>query len=241
MRVKPGVSTSSSLGRWALTASFADLFDPSLGDEDLRDRVEQWRDAHMSPTSRLRALRAHERDQAEHAVTVTLPGGVQRILEPGESSRILQGVLEQWAPARLGEPVVLSISEPGDKVYTADATLLRRLGISINVSTLLPDALLVDLGEDPATFWIVEAVASDGPIDEDRKRSLLRWARDQRIPENACRFLTAFSSRHSPAAKRRLKDLAAGTYAWYSDEPTRELAWYELDDSDDVRATDPGP
>jgi hypothetical protein len=67
-------------------------------------------------------------------------------------------------------------------------------------------------------------------LDEDRKRALLRSAMSQRIPERDCRFLTAFGSRNSGPARRRLKDLTVGTYAWYADEPTRELAWYELDD-----------
>ena len=39
---------------------------------------------------------------------------------------------------------------------------------------------------------------------------------------------SAFIPRADGAAKRRLKDLAAGTFAWYADEPEHELAWYEL-------------
>jgi hypothetical protein len=106
--------------------------------------------------------------------------------------------------------------------------VLRRLAVVIDTSTLLPDAVLVDIGVDPPTFWIVEVVASDGPIDEDRKRALLHWAVSQRIPEEHCRFLTAFGSRNSGPARRRLKDLAVGTYAWYADEPAYELAWYQV-------------
>jgi len=234
LRVRPGVKTSSSQPRWALTASFADLFDPALSDDEVWAEIDRWRDTHMSPGARLRALIAHQRDQQAHFVPVTLPNSQQRLLEPGEASVILKGVIENWAAARLSDPVVLTISEPGDKVYTADAQLLLRLGITINPSTLLPDALLVDIATDPPTFWVVEAVASDGPIDEDRRRALLRWARDQRIPEASCRFLTAFVSRNSGPARRRLKDLAVNTYAWYVDEPGRELAWYELGaDGDD--------
>lgn len=229
LRPRPGIKTSSGRPRWALTASFADLFDPALVDDDLVQSIDRWRGDHMSPSGRMKAVTAQQRGDQAHVVRVELPGGGRRDLEPGEASFILKGVIEQWAPVRLADPVVLTISEPGDKVYTADAAILRRLRIAINVSTLLPDALLVDVGTTPATFWIVEAVATDGPIDEDRRRSLLSWARDQRIPEQDCRFLTAFGSRNSGPAKRRLKDLAVGTYAWYADEPTRELAWYELD------------
>jgi len=129
---------------------------------------------------------------------------------------------------RLKKPVVLTISEPGDKVYLADSAMLAAVGITLNVSTLLPDALIVHVGTTPPAFWIVEAVATDGPIDEDRRQAFLRWAKDQHIPPGSCRFLSAFRSRNSDSARRRLKDLAVGTYAWYEDEPGHELAWYEI-------------
>jgi BsuBI/PstI restriction endonuclease domain/BsuBI/PstI restriction endonuclease HTH domain len=228
MRLKPGVKTTSSAGRWALTDAFADLFDPALSGDDLDAAVDAYRGTHMSPGGKVKALTARQRGDQSHAVDVTLPNGTVRHLEPGEASVILKGVIEQWAPASLRDPVVLTISEPGDKIYTADSAMIQRLGLAIDQTMLLPDALLVDVDPDPPVFWVVEAVATDGPIDEDRKRSLLKWAAQQRIPVGACRFLTAFGSRNAAPAKRRLKDLATGTFAWYADEPTRELAWYEL-------------
>lgn len=230
MRVRPGIKTTSSLPRWALTASFADLFDPNLSDDALDAAIDGWTDTRMSIGGRLKALTAQQRAQRTHAVTVTLPDGEIRSLEPGEASVILKGVIEIWARRRLKDPVVLTISEPGDKIYTADSDVLRHLGVAMDMTTLLPDAVLVDIGAEPPAFWLVEAVASDGPIDESRKRALLRWAADQRIPESDCRFLTAFGSRNSLPARRRLKDLASGTFAWYADEPGHELAWYRLDE-----------
>ena len=116
----------------------------------------------------------------------------------------------------------------GRQDVTADSAILQRLGLVIDISALLPDAVLVDVALTPPDFWIVEAVATDGPIDEDRKRALLKWAVQQRIPEGTCNFLTAFGSRNAGPARKRLKDLAVGTYAWYADEPTRELQWDEI-------------
>jgi hypothetical protein len=228
MRSRAGVKTTSPVPRWALTDDFADLFDPSLQDGALLEKVEAFRESQMSPTGKVKALTARRRSDQLHAVTVKLPDGTQRQLEPGEASQILKGVVEEWAPTRLSDPVILMISEPGDKVYTADADLLDKLGLSIDRSALLPDAVLVDIGVIPVSFWIVEAVASDGPINEARKKALLKWAKRQHIPEESCRFLTAFGSRAAPPAKRRLKDLAVGTFAWYLDEPKRELSWREL-------------
>lgn len=228
LRMRPGIATTSPAPRWAMTAAFADLFDPSLQGDALPAAIDRWQESHMNPGARLRAFTAQQRAQTEHTVRVELPNGVVRELEPGEASVILKGVIEHWAPARIKDPVVLTISEPGDKVYLADGRMLARLGLQIDQTTLLPDAVIVDIGQEPPEFWVVEAVATDGAITDERKAALLHWAAAQRIPDGACQFLSAFGSRHSPAARRRLKDLAVGTFAWYADEPHHELAWYEL-------------
>jgi len=234
VRVRAGVPATSPKPRWALESHFADLFDPALGGESLTNAIERWRDERLSPATRLRAQIARQREDRSHAVKVELPTGEIRELEPGLASLIIRDIIEIWAPMRLRDPVVVAISEPGTKIYTADAERLESLGIEIDQTSLLPDAVLADIGTEATTFWIVEAVASDGPITEDRKRSLEAWALEQRIPVDTCRFLSAFVSRNDQAARRRLKDLAAGTFAWYADEPTFELAWYELEENADL-------
>lgn len=225
---RAGVATSSSSPRWALTSSFADLFDPHLSNAQVTTAVDAWVATHMNPSARVRTMLAADMLKQQHEVLVDIPGGGQRSLEPGTASLILKGVIEQWAPRRLRQPWVVTISEPGDKIFTGDAQTLRRLGLHIDVNRVLPDALLVDVGVEPVMFWIIEAVATDGPIDEARRRVLLDWAEEQNIPRTSCSFLTAFISRAAAPARRRLKDLAVGTYAWYADEPERELAWYEM-------------
>lgn len=227
-RLRPGIPTSSGRPRWALTDAFADLFDPGLTGTALEDEVDTFRDTRMDPGWRAKAVTARRRAVHAHEIEVRLRDGSRRRLAPGDSSLILQGVIEQWAPARLADPVVLTISEPGAKFVTVDEAILKSLGIALDPTKLLPDAVLVDIGADPVAFWIVEAVASDGEINDDRKAALLHWATGQNIPEASCNFLSAFASRNAGPAKRRLKDLAVGTYAWYLDEPGHELAWYEL-------------
>lgn len=230
LRDRPGIPTTSSRPRWALTEGFADLFAPGLEGDALEASIQAWRSTRMSPGDRLRITTLRDRERAAHAVRVSLPDGTVRDLEPGDASIILRGVIQEWSLSRLSDPVVLSISEPGDKVYVADASRLRALGLTIDAGNLLPDALIVDIGVTPPEFWIVEAVATDGPVTKDRQQQLLRWAEDQRIPPDSCRFLSAFLDRNDGVSKRRLKDLATDTFAWYASEPTRELAWYEMGD-----------
>ncbi|AEF42734.1 BsuBI/PstI family type II restriction endonuclease [Hoyosella subflava] len=231
MRKRTDVVTSSSSPRWALRDDFADLFDPSLTDDQAQELAERWRETHLDPGTRLRVVHAQRAEQSSTAVHVTLPDGTRRSLEPGTSSLILKGVIESWAAARLTTPVVLTVSEPGDKVHIGDEKILQQLGIQIDVANVLPDALIADIGSDPVRFWLGEAVASDGPVTEERRKLLLHWASQQNILPSSCSFLTAFHSRNAAAARRRLKDLASGTWAWFADEPTQELAWYEINPS----------
>ncbi|QZQ53711.1 hypothetical protein KZI27_00275 (plasmid) [Curtobacterium sp. TC1] len=224
MVTRPGVKTNSSAARWALADHFADLFDPALEDDQLDTAITTWIETHMTTSARAKAMAVRDHARAADAVKVTLPDGSVRLLEPGHASLILKGVVEEWAPRKLHTPMVLAISEPGDKQAYVDEQRLQTLGVSISVSKLLPDALLFDAGPD-GTFWVVEAVYTDGPIDAERKAQLLQWAAAQQIPPTEVAFLTAFESRNASPAKRRLKDLAPGTFAWFRDEPEFELGW----------------
>ena len=225
------VATTYPGPRWILSQAFAALFDPSLEGDELLAALDEWSEAHMSKAGRMRALSAREMSRGEHAVNATLPSGEHRLLEPGGASLILKGVIEEWATRKLREPMVLSISEPGDKVYLVDAARLKSIGLRIDPGRILPDALIVDVGIDPVEFWIIEAVFSDGEINERRKTDLLKWASEQGIEAADCRFLTAFTSRNSAPARRRLKDLAEGTSAWFLDEPDHELVWSIIEPS----------
>jgi hypothetical protein len=78
------------------------------------------------------------------------------------------------------------------------------------------------------TFWVIEAVATDGEINDQRKAVLLEWAQSQNIKASDCRFLSAFASRNAPPAKKRLKDIASGSYCWFLSEPEHELSWDKI-------------
>ena len=227
--LRTGIANNYSGPRWQLARRFADLFDSNLQDDALDTAIESWIGEHMSALGRYRSRAVRELAQEAHAIDVTLPGGQHRQLAPGEASLILKGVVEQWAPRKLHTPRVLTISEPGDQIFVADARTLAQIGIEIDRAALLPDCLIVDVGASPVELWIVEAVSTDGEINERRKAEFLDWAVSQGIPAESCRFMTAFVSRNASVAKRRLKDLAAGTTAWFLTEPEHELTWSEIE------------
>jgi hypothetical protein len=221
------VPTTSGAPRYALTESFAALFDPALDGEAFADAAAQWQHTHLTPTARGRTLVAQQLARTDASVTVSLPAQQgTRQLTPGTSSLIAKGVIEKWAPAKLAEPFLLFLSESATKLHVIDAGLLRQLGLEINASTLLPDLLMFEARS--ATFWFIEVVATDGPVDEARKAALTAWAANHGIEASSCQFLTAFASRTSSVARRRFSDLAGGTWAWFLDEPDHELAWVQI-------------
>jgi len=228
IRSDPAVPTTSPRPRWALTTSFASLFDPALAGEAFGAAVEAWQEEHLGPGAMVRIHAAAKVAKSTVAVNVTLPDGSVRRLAPGESSEILRGVVEHWAVQRFEQPVVLAISEPGDKVHLAEGALLKSLGITMSPGGALPDVVIADVANHPVKFWLIEVVATDGAVTDARKVALLAWASENGIPHGHCEFLSAFVSRRAPPARKRLPDLAEGTYAWFLDEPGLELAWYEL-------------
>ncbi|MBF4618034.1 restriction endonuclease [Clavibacter sp. VKM Ac-2873] len=226
---RSGIANNYPGPRWQLTREFAALFDPSLSGNNLAAAIGSWVLDHMSALGRYRSQAVRQLAQEAHAVDVVLPGGRHRQLTPGDASRILKGVVEDWAPRKLHTPRVLTISEPGDQIFVADAKTLSQIGMEIDQSSLLPDCLIVDIGASPVELWLIEAVATDGVITERRKSEFISWAASQGIPSASCRFMTAFVSRNSPIAKRRLKDLASETTAWFLNEPEHELKWSIID------------
>lgn len=53
--------------------------------------------------------------------------------------------------------------------------------IKIDVKNVLPDVIIADIGDNPVRFWIIEAVATDGVVTNQRRKALLEWAAQQNI------------------------------------------------------------
>ncbi|ORC57681.1 restriction endonuclease [Pseudomonas floridensis] len=221
---RPGIPTTSSKPKHALEASFARLFDPSLMYEELEAAVLAWQESHLSKAalSRLRLVK-HGATVATDAVKINFPNGETRSLSPGPSSVITKSVIEEFAPRFLNQPAVLWLSESGNKVVSRDETLALALGFKIDASKALPDIILVDLGSDAggADMFVlfVEVVASDGPINRDRKLALKAISAESSFDEKNLMFLTAFMDRASAPFRKCIAELAWGSYAWCASEP----------------------
>lgn len=212
--------TTSSKPRYALTESFADLFNAKHSDEELEQKIVSWRAAALAPgaLARIAIVRKGAATGGDH-VTVAFPNGETRRLKPGPSSEITKAVIEVFARRFLQKPAVLFISESGNKIVSRDDELARAIGIDIKADKNLPDTILVDLGPTHPLIVFVEVVATDGPINERRKQALEELARGARFPLDHVAFLTAYLDRSGAPFKKTVDALAWGSYAWFVSEP----------------------
>jgi hypothetical protein len=168
---KPGVPTTSPLGRYALQAAFARLFVPALESAAFVSAAEVWRHIHLSAAALARAALVRSSASTSSAnIVINLPGGGSVVLPPGPSPAITKAVVEQFALAFLGDPRVAWISDSANKAPFRNAPLEKALQVTLDKAELLPDVVLVDLNPPgrPGRVLLVfvKVVASDGPVTE---------------------------------------------------------------------------
>lgn len=210
------VITTSSTGRYALQREFARLF--LVPEDEFRAAVETWRATHLSADQLARTVILAKRTHTRGTVFVDLPSGGSRALSAGLSSEIAKAVIELFAPKYLERPVVLWLSESRHHVIEQDDALLRSIGLTVTPEAMLPDLILADVAS-PLRLVFVEVVATDGPITEERKATILAQTDRAGLPRDRVLFVSAFAERNSAPLKRRLSALATGSFAWCMAEP----------------------
>jgi hypothetical protein len=152
-------------------------------------------------------------------VLVTFPNGETRRMIVGPSTDITKAVIEVFAPKFLQKPAVLFVSESGNKVVARDDNLARSIGLTIQADKNLPDTILADLGPAHPRLIFVEAVATDGPMNERRKKALEDLAAKAGFPLKYIAYVTAYLDRGGSPFKKTVDTLAWGSYAWFVSEP----------------------
>ncbi len=222
--VRPGIATTSGQPRYAMKADFTELFSPRIEGAILTQRITAWHEQHLSAEAQARlSIVRHGRTATKGAVTVTLPSGESRNMQPGLSSEITKQVIEVFATRFLVNPAVIWVSESGNKVIARDDVLAREIGIDIRPQKALPDIILADVG-DPLLLVFVEVVATDGAINNSRRRALMELARESKIAERYLLFVTAFLDRAESAFRKAISNLAWGSFAWFASEPQNVIA-----------------
>ena len=231
--------TTSPLPRYALTPTFAALFAPKLVEEALQTAIAAWQKKNLSASALARvALLRSGTVAAEGRVLITFPNGESRHMEPGPSSVISKAVVEEFANRFLELPGVIWLSESRNKVVARDDQLAQEIGLEIQSDLNLPDLILVDLGLTEPLIVFVEVVATDGPVSESRKDSLMAIATDAGFVEEQVAFVTAYEDRNNSAFKKSVSELAWQSFAWFMSEPDYIMVLRQATGSTSVKLSD---
>ena len=217
---RAGLATTSPLPRYSLQAQFADLFNPKLQGEELDLAIQKWQEDFLSATSLARvALSKQLVSASSDGVLVNLPNGETRKMASGPSSELAKAVVEQFAKKFMKDPAVILMSESAKKLLLKDDDLCQAIGFDVDVSTVLPDLILAELGEKQPIIVFIECVASDGPINDRRKLELLELAAKAGYKEKDCVCVTVFRDRSNSVSRKLVPSISWGTFIWYASEP----------------------
>lgn len=217
---RSGLATTSPLPRYSLHDKFASLFNPNLNDEVLSTAIQEWQNEFLSATALARiALSRRLVTSQSDGVLIQLPNGETRKMASGPSSELTKAVVEQFTKYFIKEPAVILISESAKKLLLKDDDLCKAIGINIDVSNVLPDIILAELGEKQPVIIFVECVSTDGPINDRRKQELIEMAHAANYKETDCAYVTVFKDRADPASRKLQPSVAWGTFIWYASEP----------------------
>lgn len=153
-----------------------------------------------------------QRRHAEVPVEVGLPQ--LHFLSAGPHSRLTADVVEVYAPVFLRLPRVVYIGDTRHKDGYQNRDLMRELNLPIQVTSSLPDVILLD--EAARRLVVVEVVASSGPISTSRLMQLQQLVQPSlALGYHPC-YVTAFPSRR--LLRRFVADIAWGTQVWIASE-----------------------
>lgn len=227
------VATTSSKPRYALTLDFAQLFNPSLQGADLEKAISAWQEKTLNAgaLARLKLVRRGA-TKNDDQILVTFPNGETQRLKPGPSSHITKAVIEVFASRFLSEPVVLFVSESGNKIVARHDEIARSIGLDIKADKDLPDIILADIATSKHPLLVfIEVVATDGPVNERRKAALEKIVNDAKFPIEHVAYVTAFSDRSAGPFKKTADSLAWGSYAWFVSEPEHIVEFHKNKES----------
>ena len=134
-------------------------------------------------------------------------------------ANLIRACIEHYVPRFLsGFIVVYTDSTDGERITDEDRDHLRDAGLDLRLGDAMPDVLLVnaELNE----LWVIEAVTSDGEVDNHKVERMLVFAR--RHKKAGVGFTTAYATWKSAAVRQAAyKNIPPSTYIWIREDPSK--------------------
>nr|VFK26443.1 MAG: BsuBI/PstI restriction endonuclease C-terminus [Candidatus Kentron sp. MB] len=139
--------------------------------------------------------------------------GKKITLSPGEHSKLIRAIIEDFAPRFAPGSVLIYAGDTGDKWGYFDAALLAGLGVDVDSHGKMPDVILHYIAKN--WLLLVESVTSHGPVDGKRHNELAKLFAGSTA---GLVYVTAFPNRS--VMSRHLGEIAWETEVWVADAPS---------------------
>jgi hypothetical protein len=166
-----------------------------------------------------RRLRVLQREAATAAAVVS-----------GDHPRLMRAAVAALRATRLPDYELVFIDDADEeRVKEEWRKELEPRGLMPDLDSLWPDAILAR--DDDRSLWFVDAVTTDGEIDETRRAELEIWAAARGY--TVAGYTTAYETwRRTAARQGRTKNLAAGTSVWIAEDGGKLFVVESLADRD---------
>lgn len=133
---------------------------------------------------------------------------------------------EIYVPNFLADYLTVFVDvEDGQRVSDDEAKALYDAGIEITLADAMPDVLLVNKARN--SIWVIEAVTSDGEVDDHKVSQILQLAKRSGIAFVG--FTTAYLSWKDVARRQsQYKNIAPNTYIWILEDPSKHFHVVEM-------------
>ncbi len=155
----------------------------------------------------------YARQRNQTLVPVSIPAGSEIRLSPGNHSKLIKAIIEDFAPRFAPDSKLVYVGDTGEKFGYFDQTLLTSLKVIVDSHGKMPDVVLFH--EARNWLFLVESVTSHGPINPKRLEELNTLFAASTA---SLIFVTAFPDRS--VMKSYLHDLAWETEVWIADNPS---------------------
>ena len=144
---------------------------------------------------------------------VSISKGKRIRLSPGEHSKLIKAIVEEFAPRFVPGASLIYAGDTGKKWGYFAADQLTKLGVVVDDHGKMPDVVLYYAKMN--WLLLVESVTSHGPVDAKRHDELAKLF--AKVSAGLV-FVTAFPSRS--IMTRYLGEIAWETEVWVADSPT---------------------
>lgn len=137
-------------------------------------------------------------------------------------SDLIQACHQHYVPRFLPDFKVVYIDDgDGERVTEEQQAILSSAGLTITISDSMPDILLWNECNDH--LWVIEAVTSDGEVDNHKVRNMTEFA--ARHGKTTIGFTTAYPTWKKIAERQKAtnNNLAIGSYFWILEDASKNF------------------